>query len=301
MVYVIHVLAAAALFTAGPPAFAQTDPRADVQQAEKLIDSGDPAGAAAMLEKTVAAAPKSFDARLVFGRALDLAGRHAAARQHLEEAVKLATDEQRVEALAALGVSYAFESKADEAARYYQRAFDVRVQADDHASAAGLANALGRVYLESGDLRKAEQWYTTGMEMARKIPGRTPSQTALWEMRWHHAQARIAARRGNKASAQEHADAVRTALEKGVDEFQRSAYPYLLGYIAYYSKDYRRAIDELAKADQEDVFILGLTAQAYQKLGDREKAAEYFRKVMASGAHSINAAFARPPARAFLR
>jgi Tfp pilus assembly protein PilF len=75
----------------------------------------------------------------------------------------------------------------------------------------------------------------------------------------------------------------------------------LLGYIAYYAKDYQTAIDELLRGDQNDPFVLGLIAQAYQRRGDREKATEYYRKVMASPAHSINAAFARPLARAFLR
>jgi tetratricopeptide (TPR) repeat protein len=297
----LRALLAVVLIVFGSAAHAQTGPAAEVQQAEKLLESGDAAGAVAALEKIVAASPRGFDARLLLGRALDLLGQHEAARRHLDEAVKLATDEQKSPALTALGVSYAFESKPDEAARYYQRAFDARVQADDPAGAAGLANALGRVYLESGDLAKAEQWYTTGIELARKAPGLQPEQRALWEMRWHHAQARIAARRGNAAAAATHADAVRAALAKGVNENQRPAYPYLLGYIAFYTKDYRRALDELAKADQEDVFILGLMAQAYERLGDRDKAAEYHRKVMASGAHSINAAVARPRARAFLR
>ena len=58
---------------------------------------------------------------------------------------------------------------------------------------------------------------------------------------------------------------------------------------------------ELAKGDQNDPFVLGLMAQAYEKLGDRPRAGEYFRKVMASPSHNINSAFARPLARAFLR
>jgi tetratricopeptide (TPR) repeat protein len=287
---------------AGVPAgAAQQDTLAQVQQAEKTIASGDIAGAVASLEKIVAAAPKSFDARLVLGRALDLEGKHDAARRHFEEAVKLATDEERNTALSSLGVSYAFESKPDEAARYYQRAFDAQLQADDRGGAAGLANALGRVYLESGNLPKAEQWYTTGYEMAKKIPELPPSQSALWEMRWHHAVARIAARRGNAAMARQHADAVRGLLDKVQNNNQRVFYPYLLGYIAFFAKQYRQAVDELVKGDQTDPFVLGLIAQAYQKLGDRTKAEEYYRKVMASTTHNINSAFARPLARSFLR
>jgi tetratricopeptide (TPR) repeat protein len=280
---------------------AQQASLAPLQEAEKLLQSGDVSGGIAALEKVVAATPTSFDARLMLGRVLDLEGKHAAARVQLEEAVKLANDEQRATALTSLAVSYAFESKPDEAARYYQRVYDADVQADERAAAAGRANALGRIYLESGNVQKAEQWYTTGYEMARKIPGLPAAQSALWEMRWHHALGRIAARRGQAKAAEEHAAAAKALLDRGGNEGQAVVYPYLLGYIAFFAKDYKRAVDELSKGDQGDPFVLGLIAQSYEKLGDRAKAAEYFKKVLAIPSHNINAAFARPLARAFLR
>ena len=296
-----HSLLAATILLAASTVSAQTDPAARVRDAQALMDSGDLDGAVRGLEAAVAAAPRSFEARLALGRALDLAGRHAAARSQLEEAVKLAPDAQRNEALTALGISYAFESKPDEAARYYQRAFDAEIQADDRGGAAGLANALGRIYLESGNLPKAEEWYTTGIETARKVPGLSAEDTALWEMRWHHALARIAARRGDHRAAAEHVAAVKAQLDKGGNENQRRFFPYLAGYVAFFSKDYRTAVQELAQGDQEDPFVLGLLAQAHERLGEKDKAAEYYRKVLASTAHSINSAFARPRARAFLR
>jgi Tfp pilus assembly protein PilF len=301
MYYLRQILVLSVALSGSPAAIRQSDVAAQIETAQKQLESGDLQGAVGSLEKIVAAAPRSFDARLVFGRALDLQGQHAAARTHFEQAVKLATDEQRTAALTALGTSYAFESKPDEAARYYQRAFDAELQADDRVGAAGLANALARIYLESGNLRKAEEWYTTGYETAKKIPELPAGQAALWEMRWHHALGRIAARRGDKPAANQHAVEVKAALDKGGNENQRPAYPYLLGYIAYYSKDYTTAIAQLLKGDQNDPFVVGLIAQAYQHQGDRERAAEYYRKVMASTAHNINAAVARPRARAFLR
>ncbi len=297
-----RILVVLAAVLAALPAVAQKPVAGQLQDAEKLLSSGDVAGAAAALQKIVAASPSLFEARLPLGRALDLEGRHADARVHLEQALKLASDdEQRSEALQALGISYAFESKADEAARYYQRAFDAAVQADDRGAAAGRANALGRIYLESGNVRKAEEWYKTGYEMAKKIPGLPAQQATLWEMRWHNAMGRIAARKGQRDAALKHAAEAKSLLDRGGNENQAVFYPYLLGYIAFYSKDSKGAIDELLKGDQQDPFVLGLIAQSYQRLGDKAKAEEYFRKVMAIPTHSINSAFARPPARAFLR
>jgi tetratricopeptide (TPR) repeat protein len=284
------------------PAAAQKPVAAQLQDAEKLLSSGDVPGAVAALQNVVAASPSLFEARLPLGRALDLEGRHSDARVHLEEALRLAShDYQRSEVLQTLGISYAFESKADEAARYYQRAFDAAVQADDRNAAAGRANALGRIYLESGNVRKAEEWYKTGYEMAKRIPGLPASQATLWEMRWHNAMGRIAARKGQRGAALRHAAEAKSLLDRGGNENQAVFYPYLLGYIAFYGKDYYGAIHELSKGDQQDPFVLGLIAQSYQRRGDKAKAEEYFRKVMAIPTHSINSAFARPPARAFLR
>jgi tetratricopeptide (TPR) repeat protein len=120
-------------------------------------------------------------------------------------------------------------------------------------------------------------------------------------MRRHNAFGRIEARRGNPAAANKHAAAVKGLLDTPGLENQRIFFPYLLGYIAFFGKQYRQAADELLRGDQSDPFVLGLIAQAYDKLGDRAKAGEYFRKVLAMPAHNINSAFSRPQARAFLR
>lgn len=284
---------------AAPPQPADAT-RLGIAQSQKLIQSGDLAGAVTLLEKIVADAPQSSEAHLALGRALDLKGEHRTARRHLEQSISLATDANRNQALAAMGVSWAFEARADEAARYYQRVFDAQMQAKDRGGAAGTANALGRIYLESANLDKAEQWYRTGYETAKQVPELPADQIALWEMRWHNALARIAARRKNAAAAEKHVTEARTWLEKSANENQRVFHPYLTGYVAFHSGKFQQAVDDLLQGDQRDPFVLGLIAQAYEKLGDRAKAREYYEKVVALPSHSINTAFALPRARAFL-
>ena len=281
-----------------PADAAKQSPR--LLEALKVLGSGKVDEAVAALRTVVAAEPQSFDAHLALGRALDMQGNHAEARKELEHAVTLATDQNRNQALAALAISWAFESKPDESARYYQRVVDAEMQ-NNRAGAAGAANALGRIYLESGNLDKAEQWYRTGYETSKQQPDQTTEQLALWEMRWHNAQGRIAARRKNAAAANKHAQEAKMFLEKSKNENQRIFQPYLTGYIAFYTGDYKRAVDDLLQSDQSDPFILGLIAQAYDKLGDKAKAREYFEKVLALPGHSINAAFSWPQARRYLR
>ncbi len=127
----------------------------------------------------------------------------------------------------------------------------------------------------------------------------------LWEFRWEHAQARIAARRGNQAEAQQHIAAAKAILEKdgqlahgnGRGENQAQFMPYLTGYVALYSGDAKTAAEDLRKANPNDPFYQCLLGQAYEKLGEKDKAVECYRKAAATTAHNPPAAFARPFAR----
>jgi predicted Zn-dependent protease len=119
----------------------------------------------------------------------------------------------------------------------------------------------------------------------------------LWAFRWAHAQARIAARRGQRDEAQKQVAAAKGALEKANNPDQAQFFPYLTGYVAFYIGDYKTAIADLGKASQEDPFILMLLAQAYEKTGDAVRAKDYYAKVMANNGHGPTNAFARPVAR----
>ena len=283
------------------PASQGADAATLVRDGQKLLDEKNLDGALEKFRAAVAADPQRYEAEDALGRALDLAGRYTEAREHLERAIAIAPEASKNQALATMGTSFAFEAKAEDAARYYRRAFDSQMEARDPASAAATANALGRVYLESGNTQKAEQWYRTGYETARNIPHRPASQLALWDMRWEHALARLAARRGQRTQALQHAAAVKKQLQSIDDDNQRAAYPYLMGYIDFYSRRYKDAIASLQQGNQDDVFVLGLIAQSYRKLHDEPHAREYFERVLASPNHNINAAFSRPAARAYLK
>jgi tetratricopeptide (TPR) repeat protein len=272
-----------------------------IKEGEQLLQGGNLESALEKFQAAATADPQRYEAHDALGRALDLAGRYSEARDHLERAIALAPEASKNQALATMGTSFAFEAKAEDAARYYRRAFDAQMEANDPAAAAGTANALGRVYLESGNAVKAEQWYRTGYETSRRLSHRPAAQIALWDMRWHHALGRIAARKGHRAEALRHAAVVKQLLDKGGNDDQRVAYPYLLGYIDFYTRHYREGIASLTKGNQEDVFVLGLIGQSYQKLHDAPHTREYFERVLASPAHNINAAFSRPKAQAYLK
>jgi tetratricopeptide (TPR) repeat protein len=277
------------------PSYAQAGPPTTADAAQALESSGKRGEALEAYRQILKENPSSFDAEIGIGRVLDLDGKYAEARQHLQKAVELASDDDKNAALATLAQSYVFEGKASDAAKYYEQAFNRQISAGALDAAAGTANAIGRVYLETGDVANAEKWYRTGYDTIRKMKTQTPEQTDLWEMRWEHAQARIAARRKQFDVAHQHLETVRTIVGRGrLADNQQAQSPYLAGYVAFYEGKPDDAIAELAKASQEDPFVLSLLAQAYEQKKDQEKARSLYTRILAMPDHSLQAAFARP-------
>jgi tetratricopeptide (TPR) repeat protein len=283
---------------AGTNAQTPTDPIELVKEGRKLNAAGKQAEALELYQRALKIDPALFDAHLAAGVALDLQGDYARARTHLQRAIENAPEGQRAPAVNAMAVSWAFEKKAADAAKYYEENFEAALGTQAYDTAAGVANALGRVYLESGDLDEAAKWYERGYQTSRKLTSLPPDQADLWELRWAHAQSRIAARRGDAAEAARHAATVKAIVDKGgLNAEQLPAYQYLVGYNALYAGQYDAAVADLLKADQRDPFITGLLAQAYEKKGDKARAREYYQLAMQSSGHNLQNAFTRPLAR----
>ena len=229
--------------------------------------------------------------------ALDLKGDYAAAREHLKKAIEVAPADQKNRALRVMAFSYVFERNTAEAEKYEKQVFDALMAKSDFEAAAGVANELARIKLESGDIDGAANWYKTGYDTAMRKTDMKEADKNLWAFRWAHAQARIAARRGQRDEAQKQVATAKAALEKANNPDQAQFFPYLTGYVAFYSGNYHTAITELQKASQDDPFILLLIAQSWEKTGDAMRAKEYYGKVMANNGHGPTNAFARPVAR----
>lgn len=270
-----------------------------VKQGRKLNSEGKQDEALALYRRALQQSPDLGDAHLAMGAALDLQGQYDEARAHFAKAIELAgsDDKAKFPALRSMAMSYAFQQNASEASKFERQVFEAQMAAHDYPAAAETANEAGRLSLESGDLVWANKWYQTGYTTAKRKPDLTPAEKDLWDFRWEHAQARIAARQGKPDEAQKHVAAAKAILDKGANPQQAPFFPYLAGYVAFYSNDYKTAIAELQKADQRDPFILILLAQAYEKSGDKTRAREYYRKALASNAHNPTNAFARPLAK----
>ena len=280
-----------------PATIAAPDPADLVKQGRKLSDEGKYDEALALLRQQLEAKPDSYDAHLAMGATLDLKGDYEQARTHIQKAIELASPEQKPRAMRTMGIAYGFVCQTKEAEKNDQQAFDAQAGQQKYTDAAGTANELARILLECGDIKGAERWYKAGHDSALKDTKLAEKDRALWDFRWHHALARIAARRGKKQEAAKHVTEARAALDKAQNPGQEPYFPYLTGYVAFYTGDYKNAITELQKASQDDPFILSLLAQANEKLGDQTKAQELYRQILTLNNHGPTNAYARPLAK----
>ncbi len=284
-----------------PPAAAPAPPPnnvvPEIKQAQQLSREGKQDEALASLKPVLTGDPNNYDANLTAGMVLDLKGDYSKARQYLLQAVEFAPPERRVQALRTTAVSYAFTCDAQQVVRYEKLAYDAQMQDQKFADAAGTANELARIELECGNLSDATKWYQTGYDTALRQPDLSEADRDLWNFRWENAKARIAARDSKPKQADADVVAAKAILDKGKIPDQQRFYPYLTGYVAFYSGNYKTAIEELQKADQKDPFILALLAQAYEKSGKQDEATNLYRQILTINSHNPTNAFARPLAK----
>jgi tetratricopeptide (TPR) repeat protein len=261
----------------------------------QLINAGRFEEALHTFQAELAADPKSLTANNGAAVALDLMGRFADARPYFAAEIKVAhTLLERAVAERAMAIGYGFAGDCLNAEKLEQRAFAFYVETNDLPNAGDVADELGRLCLESGDLDRAAQWYQRGHDTGLSEKDITQSRRDLWDFRLAHAKARIAVRRGKAAEAEKQMEKARQILDRGHIPEQQQYLPYLEGYVSFYSRDYAAASRALTSATPGDPSIACLLGQTYEALGDRARATEFYRKAAATTAHSVPAAFAQP-------
>lgn len=281
---------------------------ANLRDATELIRAGKDAEALALVRAEL----KSEALSLGAANLLDTLGRTDEARKIHEERVARAADPAaKAAAQRALAMSHAFAGNAAETVRLEKEviAYWVTQEKADPQNAfyqqGEMANEAARVCIDLGDLAAAETWYRKGTELGLKEPEPKTHPASLWNYRLAHALGRLAARRGDAAEAQRQVAAARRILDGDpkMAEAQERYFPYLVGYVALYTGDLKKADAELAKAvaaqgNQSDPFMTCLQAMTAEKQGDQARAQSLYRKAYQQAtAHNPPAAFARPFAR----
>lgn len=296
------LVACLALLCAGSLHAQTLGPEDLVQQGRALVSQGRHDEAERLFRRALSLSPQSFDAARALGVLLNLKGQYPEARIHLQRAVEVApTPIVRHQAMAAVALSYAFERRLDEVQKAYE-ALRRQQQIDgDLGGAAASARSLGRILLETGDIEGGRKWYELGYQEWKPQPTQPESERLLWEMRWRHMQARVAAREGRIDDARR----LLTELEhlmarRGKTAEDNDMYRWVAGYVAFYAKEYDAAITQFTQGNLDDPFILDMIGRAYEAKGDPANAREYYQRVVQSNVHNLQSAIARPHARASL-
>lgn len=264
-----------------------------IRQGQQLARDGKLTEALAVFQQHLNIPADAFAANIASGNVLDLLGKGADARKHFDKAAEIAPSPQaKAQADRALAMSYAFEGDCKKTLDYEKKVMDYYASQKDFFQQGEVANEGARVCIDTGDLDDSLKWYQTGHDLGLKEPDIKPDRVDLWNFRWEHAQARIAARRGDKAAAQKHVAAAKAILDKGTNPNQAIFFPYLEGYVAFYGGDYKSALDAFQKANQNDVFIQCMVGETYEKLGDKIKAVEFYKKAAGTTAHNPPGAYA---------
>ena len=248
------------------------------------------------------------------GVRFDLEGKGSEARDAFQKAIDAATTPAaKAAAQRAMAMSWAFEGNCKKTVEYedmviaYWKTQENASPENAFYQQGEMADEAARVCIDSGDLQTAYDLYKKGWELGLREPNISPARKDLWNYRWEHAQARIAARRGNKAEANRHVDGAKSVLEdmkqkdRKLYEQQSRFLPYLTGYVAYYTGDYHAALADLQRANTNDPFIQCLIGMTYEKLGDHSNARQAYEKAMNTRAHNPPAAFVIPFARKKLK
>ncbi|MEK6611721.1 MAG: hypothetical protein AABZ29_02915 [Gemmatimonadota bacterium] len=243
---------------------------------------------------------------------LDSDGQTAKAREIFQRLIDGAPDPAaKAASQRAMAMSYGFDGDCANAVRLEEMVIAywvTREQAEPQNAfyqQGEMANEAARVCIDAGDLATAERYYRRGSELGLKEPEPKTHPRSLWDFRLEHALARLAARRGDKAVAQQHVAAARKALDadSAMAAQQARFFPYLVGYVALYTGDLATAESELTKAiamrgNERDPFFHALLAMTHERMGHADAAKPLWQKAYdLSNGHNPPAAHVRPLAR----
>src|SRR5208282_4690333 len=165
-----------------------------IRQGQQLMREGKFDEALALYRQTLQTSPDSAPANIAAGSVLDLMGQSKEGRKYFEKAIEVAdTPERKAMAQRALAISYAFSGDCKKTVQYEQQVFDYYGSVKNFYQQGEIADEAARVCIDLGDLNAASHWYQVGHDTGLQEPDIKPARVDLWEFRWEHAQARIAA------------------------------------------------------------------------------------------------------------
>jgi tetratricopeptide (TPR) repeat protein len=255
------------------------DPNPYDSYAELLLKMGRYEESIAQYEKALAQ-QKTFGASYVgIATNLDLLGRHDEARSRLQQFYDLAlNDGQRRTALGGMAVSYIDEGNFDGALAQVQKQYDIAAAVGDYSNMSGDVNFMGNILLQMGRFDEAQQRFEETIALQEKAQNTSEEVKELARLNFHFDAGRVAAWRGDLATAKEHLTKYQTQAEANKNQFQIWAAHQLAGIVALQEKNWDEAISQINQSNSQNPFNSYLLGVAYQGKGDSGRSTEYLQK-----------------------
>jgi tetratricopeptide (TPR) repeat protein len=243
----------------------------------------------------------------------DLDGETGKARAIFQKLIDGAPDPAaKSQAQRAMAISYAFTSDCGKAAMLEEQVIAywmTQEQADPQNAfyqEGEVSNEAARICFDAGDYSSAEAYYRRGSALGLKEPAPKTHPASLWDFRLTHALARIAVRQGKLTTAKQLVARAREILDsdKQMAEQQERFFPYLAGFVQFYSsmtlrpeewaaseRLFRQAIDY--PGNENDPYMFWLLADLYSRnQRTAELMMDYCRRALARAtAHNPPSAF----------
>ena len=218
-------------------------------------------------------------------------------REAYRQAIEMATTpSEKLMPMAALAHSYIYEGQPEQAIVEGEKVLQMANQEALPEWQAGTHASHCEIYLESGNLDKAEQ----SLAECKKIVLASQLSPTLKEEFAKSAlfdEAMIAAKRKDFTKALAKADEFKAMVATGKNPKEMENHHALLGRIYFEKREYAKAVDHLKQANQENPYTLYLLAFATTDAGDMAKGAELYKKVASWNENSLDYAFVRSKAK----
>jgi tetratricopeptide (TPR) repeat protein len=273
------------------------DPNPYDSYAELLMKMGRFDESIKMYQKALAIDPNFVASYVGIGNDHLAAGRPDEARQAFAKLLGVARNTgERRQAHFWTAASYVHEGKTDKALAELQEEYALADAEKDAGSMAGDLTQMGDVLREAGRLDDALARYAEGVTVIEKasVP---PELKAATRRNLLFEQGRVAAIRGDAATAKSKAEAYAAAIGATKRPFELLQQHELAGMIALATRDYAQASKELALANQQDPRILYLRSVALRGAGDQAASAAMATQAASFNGLNFNYAYVKGKAR----
>ena len=265
--------------------------------AELLLEMGRFEDAIAAYRRALAVDPRFVASFVGIANARMFMGRGDEARATLGKLRAVARNDGELRQAAFwTAVSWLHEGRTEEALGAMREEYAIAEKTGDAASMAQDLVTMGQIRLHAG--RHAEALADFGRAVEVVEGGEVP-EGVKENVRRNHLffEAWTALERGDLADAKERTESYRARAERAGIPFEIRRVHELSGHLALAEKDHARAVAELARANQQDPYVLTLLAKACEGAGDQERARATWRAVADWNRLSFPWAFVRREAR----